>query len=630
MGWMYRKKLFFGCPSNERIIFAAPYMSDIIQLLPDSVANQIAAGEVIQRPASAVKELLENAVDAGSTSIQLIVKDSGKTLVQVIDNGCGMSETDARMCFERHATSKIRRAEDLFSIRTMGFRGEAMPSIAAIAQVELKTRRHDDDTGTQLLIEGAEVKSQSPVSTSPGTSISVKNLFFNIPARRNFLKSNPVEARHIIEEFERVALAQPQIAMSLHQNGLEVFQHPVSNFRQRIVNLYGANYNERLVPVQEETSLMNITGFVGKPQFARKTRGEQYIFVNRRFIKDGYLHHAITGAFEELLPKDAFASYWLHIDIDPAKIDVNIHPTKTEVKFEDERSVYAIVRASVKRALGQYSVMPAIDFEQERAFDIPHAMRKEQPRQPGIMVDTAYNPFIEKTSQAEIRELSSLHANINRDVQSIITASRQQEQTSLNPGWNEEMSPEHGEFIFQIQARYIVTQLKSGLMIVDQQAAHERILFERYGKIMQAGNGPSQQSLFPQVMELSPADHEVVRDILQDIRALGFDLQEFGQHAFVIHGTPADVPSGDKKRMVEKLIEQYKNNQSQLNVEKHESVIRAMAKTNSIKNGRYLTMKEMKQLIDELFACEKPFLGMDGKPTLVKMGMDEISELFRK
>jgi len=606
------------------------FMNDIIHLLPDSVANQIAAGEVIQRPASAVKELLENAVDAGSTNIQLVIKDSGKTLIQIIDNGCGMSGTDARMSFERHATSKINKAEDLFSIRTMGFRGEAMPSIAAIAQVEMKTRRHDEETGTRIIIEGAEVKLQEAISTAPGTSIAVKNLFFNIPARRNFLKSNPVEARHVIEEFERVALAQPQIAMSLHQNGMEVFQHPVSNFRQRIVNLYGASYNERLVPVQEETSLLNISGFVGKPQFARRTRGEQYLFVNRRFIKDGYLHHAITGAFEELLQRDSLASYWLHLDIDPAKIDVNIHPTKTEVKFEDERSVYAIVRASVKRALGQYSVTPTIDFEQERAFDIPHSMRSEVPRQPVVMVDTAYNPFREKISAPEKRELDNLYTGIREDARALVEQDVPLAAPVLDGRWSEELIAESDEFVFQLSERYIISQLKTGLLLVDQQAAHERILFERYRKLMETGNGPSQQSLFPQVLELTAADFEVLKDIRGELRALGFDLQEFGQNSFVVHGTPADVPAGDEKRMIEKLVEQYKNNQSQLNVDRREGLVRAMAKSNSIKPGKRLAPKEMKQLIDELFACEKPFRGIDGKPTLVKMDLEEIKELFKK
>lgn len=374
-------------------------MSDIIQLLPDAVANQIAAGEVIQRPASAVKELLENAIDSGSTGIQLIIKDSGKSLIQIIDEGCGMSETDARMCFERHATSKIRSADDLFSIRTMGFRGEALASIAAIAQVELKTRRHNDEIGTRIEIEGAEVKLQQPVTCPAGTTISIKNLFFNVPARRNFLKSNGVEARHIIEEFERVALSHPEINMSLHQNGLEVFKLASSKLRQRIVSIFGSHYNERLVPVNEETSMLNVSGFVGKPEFAKKSRGEQFFFVNQRFIKDPYLHHAVQNAFEELLSRENYASYWLYLDINPSKIDINIHPTKTEIKFEDERSVYSIVRSAVKRSLGQYSVSPSLDFEHERSFDIPHAMRYETPQKPSVTVNTNYNPFDSHTKK---------------------------------------------------------------------------------------------------------------------------------------------------------------------------------------------------------------------------------------
>lgn len=605
-------------------------MSDIIQLLPDSVANQIAAGEVIQRPASAVKELLENAIDAGSTHIQLIIKDSGKTLIQIVDNGCGMSETDARMSFERHATSKIRKAEDLFLIRTMGFRGEAMPSIAAISQVELKSRRHEDELGTCIVIEGAEVKSQNPCSTPAGTSISVKNLFYNIPARRNFLKSNSVEARHIIDEFERVALAQPQINMSLHQNGLEIFQFPASNFRQRIVNIYGTHYNERLVPVQEETSLLNISGFIGKPQFARKTRGEQFLFVNRRFIKDGYLNHAIANAFEELLPKDAYASYWLYLEIDPARIDVNIHPTKTEVKFDDERSVYAIVRAAVKRALGQYSVTPPLDFEQERSFDVPHSMRNDPPKKPFVMVNTNFNPFHEKGTWTERKELENLYANLQQDTLSIVETRQEEKTPMLEPSWNEELKSETDEFIFQLHCRYIVTQLKTGLMIVDQQLAHERILYEQYEKQLDAGTGPIQQSLFPQILELSPSDSEVLKEIREDVRALGFDLEVFGNNSFVIQGTPVGVEAGDERRILEKIIEQFKNNQQQLKLEKREGVLRAMVRSRSIRPGRALGAKEMKQLVDELFACSKPFLSMDGKPTLVKINLEDIQELFKR
>jgi DNA mismatch repair protein MutL len=603
---------------------------DIIQLLPDSVANQIAAGEVIQRPASAVKELLENAVDAGSTHIQLIIKDSGKTLIQIIDNGCGMSETDARMSFERHATSKIRRADDLFCIRTFGFRGEALPSIAAIAQVEMKSKRHDDDVGTSVMIEGADVKSQDAASTPAGTSILVKNLFFNVPARRNFLKSNTVEARHIIDEFQRVALAQPQVALSLHQNGMEVFQLPVSNLRQRIVNIFGSNYNERLVPVNEESSLLNITGFIGKPQFARKTRGEQFLFVNRRFIKDAYLNHAIAGAFEELLSHDAYPSYWLFIDIDPAKVDVNIHPTKTEIKFEDERAVYAIVRAAVKHALGQYSVSPAIDFQQERTFDIPHSMRNETPKQPFIMVDTQYNPFT-RDNQTSKKELGRMYEGIREDAATLIEhLPSAQPFPTLEPAWNEELKKETDEFIFQLHVRYIITQVKNGMALIDQQAAHERILYERYQKQLDTLPGASQQSLFPQVIELTAGDFVLLNELTAELKNLGFDLQPFGAHAFVIHGAPVDIAEGEEKKTIEKIIELFKNNQQQqLKLDKKENLIRSFARSRSIKAGKRLDKKEMKQLIDELFACEKPFLSIDGKNAVAMLTMEEIRSLFK-
>jgi DNA mismatch repair protein MutL len=599
---------------------------DIIHLLPDSVANQIAAGEVIQRPASAVKELLENAIDAGSTDIQLIIKDSGKTLIQIIDNGCGMSETDARMCFERHATSKIQKAEDLFRIRTMGFRGEALPSIAAIAQVEMKTRRHDDEVGTSIVIEGAEVKSQTTVTTAAGTSIAVKNLFFNIPARRNFLKSNPVEARHIIEEFERIALTHPSVSISLNQNGLELFRLPVSNLRQRIVNVFGTNYNERLVPVQEETSLLSIGGFVGKPQFARKTRGEQFFYVNKRFIKDAYLHHAVTNAFEELLPHDAYPSYWLYIDMDPSRIDVNIHPTKTEVKFDDERSAYAIVRAAVKRALGQYSVSPALDFERETSFDVPYSMRNQPAQSPSIKVNPEYNPF---KVQGNPAGWEKVYDGLKEEVD-ILLQHETPSQSIIEPLLNDEIETEADENFFQLQQRYIVARMKTGLLLIDQQAAHERILYEKYLQQVNKNSGASQQQLFPVAISLSAGDFSLMKELEEDIRILGFDIREFGNNTYVIHGTPADIQKGDEKKMIEKLIEQYKNNRQQLNIDNRESLVRAMAKSTSIKEGQQLSSKEIKQLIDELFACEKPHLSIDGKTAVVVLGMKELEGLFRK
>jgi DNA mismatch repair protein MutL len=602
-------------------------LSDIIHLLPDSVANQIAAGEVIQRPASAVKELLENAIDAGSSDIQLIIKDSGKTLIQIIDNGCGMSETDARLCFERHATSKISRAEDLFSIRTMGFRGEALPSIAAIAQIELKTRKHEEDIGTFIIIEGAEVKSQQSVSCAAGTNISVKNLFYNIPARRNFLKSNNIEARHIIDEFERVALAYASVAMSLTQNGMEVFQLPVSNNRQRIINIFGSNYNERLVPVQEQTSLLNVTGFVGKPEFSRKTRGEQFLYVNKRFIKDAYLHHAVTNAFEELLPHDAYPSYWLYLDIDPSRIDINIHPTKTEVKFDDERSVYAIVRAAVKRALGQFSVSPTLDFEQERSFDIPYSMLKQPVQVPGIDVNQQYNPF--RTKSDSPKGWENAYEGIQQDVDVIINQSEAL-QKSVLPLPGEELKYYNEEHLFQVLNKYIAVQSAKGLMLVDQQAAHERILYEKYLKHIKEQSGVTQQELFPVTLNLTSGDFELMKEIESDIRSLGFDVREFGTNSYVIHGTPFGIPQMDGKILIEKLLEQFKANVDALELKTDEKLVRAMAKNTSIKQGQELSEKEIRELIKELFNCEKPYLSINGKQVVILLASMELNELFRK
>lgn len=603
-------------------------MPDIIQLLPDSVANQIAAGEVIQRPASAVKELLENAVDSGSSNVQLIIKDSGKTLIQIVDDGCGMSETDARMSFERHATSKIRSADDLFSIRTMGFRGEALASIAAIAQVELKTRRHDAEIGTQIDIEGSEVKLQQPVSCPKGTSISIKNLFFNVPARRNFLKSNTVEARHVIEEFERVALSHPEMVMSLHQNGLEVFKLSASNLRQRIVNLFGNNYNERLVPVNEETTLLNISGFVGKPEFARKSRGEQFFFVNKRFIKDPYLNHAVQNAFDELLPRDSFASYWLYIDINPSRIDINIHPTKTEIKFDDERSVYSIVRAAVKRALGQYSVSPSLDFEQERSFDVPHAMRYEPAQKPSVTVNTDYNPFGAGTKKIAASGWEKLYEGLKSAPSAIEVMTPENVQPVIDQSWNELLKSETDNFIFQLHQRYIVTQVKSGLMIVDQQAAHERVLYEKYLSRINKQAGSAQQDLFPQAIEFSSGDFSLVKELQEELRAIGFDLREFGATTFVLHGSPPELEAGNEKQVLESLLEQFKNNKLLNTIDHHENLARSMAKNSCIKAGKLLSSKEMKNLIDELFACDKPSVSIEGKAAIVLLKLDEIKKMF--
>jgi DNA mismatch repair protein MutL len=623
-------------------------MPDIIKLLPDSVANQIAAGEVVQRPASAVKELMENAVDAGAGSIKLIVKDAGRTLIQVVDDGSGMSDTDARISFERHATSKIKSADDLFNLHTMGFRGEALASIAAIAQVELKTKRDEDETGTSICIEGSVFKSQEAVAMPTGTSFSIKNLFFNVPARRNFLKSDAVEFRHIIDEFERVAFAHSHIAFSLHHNGVELFNLAKGNLRQRIIALYGNPYNQRLVPVDEATDIVRITGFIIKPEFAKRTRGEQFFFLNNRFIKNGYLHHAVQGAFEQLLAHDSFPGYFLFLEVDPHTIDVNIHPTKTEVKFEDERAVYAILRSAVKRGLGQYNISPTIDFEQEMSMEIPYN-QKGVPVAPGIHVNPNYNPFTtnnpdtapgnysgnsfaqkEKSGNSNWQEMFNSH--IHKDV---IPSDK------IIPDLGETQQLRHSDMesadenktsanIWQLHDRYILTPVKSGILVIDQQRAHERILFEKYSHAIEQHNAHVQQLLFPETLEFSPSDSALVNGLLEDLNALGFDLRSFGNNTYVVHGIPAGTEEKGCVELLEGVLETYKMNEQELHLAPRENMARSMAKQAAIKAGRSLSVLEMRALADELFACEMPSHAPDGKPAFINFPIDELDRRFKR
>lgn len=613
-------------------------MSDIIQLLPDSVANQIAAGEVVQRPASAVKELLENAIDAGANKVQLILKDAGKALIQVIDNGCGMSVTDARMCFERHATSKVRKAADLFAIRTMGFRGEAMASIAAISQVEMKTRRHEDEIGTMIEIEGATFIKQEPCATPAGTSICIKNLFYNTPARRNFLRSNPAEMRHIIDEFQRISMANPHIAFSLHSDGQEIYRLPASGLKQRIVHLLGNNYNERLIPVEEETSIINLKGFIGKPQFAKKTRGEQFFFVNNRFIKDGYLNHAVTKAYEELLTEENFPLYVLFIDIDPAKIDVNVHPTKTEIKYLEEKSIYAIMHSAVKRSLGRFNISPSIDFDQETGFSSMISLKKpEDIVPPTINFNPDFNPFGE--SKSTTREYAYQSSNdyqpaVSKNWGSLyeIVKHQPQEQAALEldpEGEDEKLAPVQKQ-LMQVHNKYIMSQIKSGIMVIDQQAAHERILYERFLLHLEDRKGASQQSLFPQTVTLSPNDFELAKSLLDDIKSLGFEVREFGKNTLVIEGIPVDLGSNNfnETQLFEHLIEGFKNSQQELKLDKRDALARSMARNSSIKSGVSLEQEEMNTLIEQLFACKTPNFSISGKPVIQTIGLTEIDKKF--
>ena len=599
-------------------------MSDLIQLLPDHVANQIAAGEVIQRPSSAVKELIENAIDAGASNIKLIIKDAGRTLIQVVDNGSGMSDTDARMSLERHATSKIKKADDLFSIRTMGFRGEAMASMAAISHLEIKTKLHSNDLGTKILVEGSELKSQESCATNNGTSISIKNLFFNVPARRNFLKSDNVELKHIIDEFQRMALAHPDCAMSFFQNDKEVFNLPSSSLKQRIVGIFGNKYNEKLVPVKEETSLVAVNGFVGKPEFSRKTRGEQFFFVNQRFIKSGYLHHAVANAFQELIPEKHHPSYFLFFDIDPKFIDVNIHPTKTEIKFEDEKSIYAIVRSCVKRALGVHNIVPSLDFEKDPAFDnIPNS-KKVNLKEPSIKVDSSYNPFEQKTKSDNTYSPTPKVKTENWEqlFEELPTPSNNTTEV-LGKSWSEN-TEETDKTIFQLNRQYIVSSIKSGLMIIHQQRAHERILYEYYLK-MQHNEGPSQQLLFPKTIELAPSDIEIVKTISDELLNMGFRFDYLNKNSIVVLGTPTDVEMDNLDKVIEELVEQFKNESS---IEKHDNLSRSLAKSMSIQSGRKLNQEEMRSIIDNLFACQIPNTTAKGKPTLITLTLEELVKKF--
>lgn len=612
-------------------------MTDIIHLLPDSVANQIAAGEVVQRPASAVKELMENALDAGGSKIMLIVKDAGKTLIQVIDNGCGMSETDARMSFERHATSKIKKVDDLFAIRTMGFRGEALASIAAIAQVELKTKRIGDEIGVRIDIEGSEIKQQEVTNCAAGTSIAVKNLFYNVPARRNFLKTDSVELRHIIDEFQRVSIPNPNIAFSLHHNNTQVFHLEPGTLKQRLMGLFGNSYNTRLVPVEENTGIVKIKGFVIKPDFAKKTRGEQFFFLNKRFIKNGYLHHAVQSAFEQLLPKDSFASYFLMLDVDPKTIDINIHPTKTEVKFEDEKAIYAFLRSTVKKSLGQFNISPSLDFDQEaHLYNMPLKPVDGIYRQPTIKVDENYNPFKTDKIQGAERELSnksnweklySRHA----DNQLAFEIKKEEEsQQTINTEWDNDLHESNKKLTYQLHNKYILTHIKTGFMVIDQQGAHERILYERMLDGFEKNKSASQQELFPKTIELNTPDFELMKELHSEIQTIGFDISEFGKNTFIIHGVPADTSAFDSVKLLEGLLENYKQNLLELKSDKRENLARSMARSTSIKSGKSLTQEEMHTIIDELFACRMPYSTPSGKPTITTFSSDDLDKRFKK
>jgi DNA mismatch repair protein MutL len=609
-------------------------VQDKISLLPDNIANQIAAGEVIQRPASAVKELLENAVDAGATDIKLIINDAGKSLVQVIDNGSGMSETDARMSFERHATSKIKSIEDLFHIRTMGFRGEALASIAAVAQVELKTKKAEDETGTYIEIENSVVKKQEPIAAPNGSSLAMKNLFFNVPARRNFLKSNAAEMRHIVDEFTRVAMSFPGVQFSLIANNQQLFQLEPGTLKQRVVQILGNNYAAKLVSVKEDTDYLNIYGFVGKPETAKKTRGDQYFFVNNRFIKSPYLNHAVMNAYQEMIPSDSFPMYVLFIDLDPQQVDVNVHPTKQEIKFEDEKIVYAFVQAAVKHALAQFSITPTLDFDldasiqQLPSIQQPFTDEKRAAATSGSIykgfTQKHQAHFIEKTDQGGLKHWKDFYeyresSTVNREETPISHDSLTSHVSRLTSDDVE---------LTQLLNTYITLPSSNGFLLIHQQAAHERVIYERLNAAGKDKPVAAQRSMFPVTLELSSPDAAILSEIMDDLSSLGYLVEPFGLNSFVIQGTPADVDQGNEKHVIDVLLEQFKHFSPDVKFSKREKLVRSLARQQSIRSGTRLSEKEMRQLVTDLFACSQPNISPDGAPTYLEFKQEQLEKMF--
>jgi len=616
-------------------------MSSIIQLLPDHVANQIAAGEVVQRPASVVKELLENAVDAGATDIKLIIKDAGKSLVQVIDNGKGMSVTDSRLCFERHATSKIRQAEDLFSLHTKGFRGEALASIAAIAHVEMKTKQEQEELGTHIIIEGSKFVSQEPSVLPKGTSFAVKNLFFNIPARRNFLKSETVEFRHIVDEFQRVALAHPSIYFTMYHNGSEMFNLPNSNFRQRIVSIFSGKTNEKLVPIQEETDIITIQGFVGKPEYAKKSRAEQFFFVNDRFIKSGYLHHAVMNAYEGLLPNGSQPTYFIYLTVPPNTIDINIHPTKTEIKFDDEHALYAILRSTIKHSLGQFSVVPSLDFDRDPNLDMPYQYQNKEAKYPTIQVDNNFNPFAEEKNQKPFlgnsstykkQEIStsnweSLYIGLKNDTSEVEMYPFDNEEVKASL-FDEKEEEQTKKRTYQIHKKYIISPIKSGMVIMDQSRAHQRVLYEQFLTNMTINQASSQQLLFPLQLFFSNSEMELIAELKPSLENSGFVFEIFDVDSIHISGIPINTSESEVSMVLEQLISDLQDGIPDSSFSQNDTIAKSMAKSLAVKTGTYLTEKEQENLVNNLFACKEPNVSPFQKPTFITMRVEDIDKRF--
>jgi DNA mismatch repair protein MutL len=609
-------------------------MADIIQLLPDHVANQIAAGEVVQRPASVVKELLENAIDAGATTIKLLVKNAGKTLIQVIDDGNGMSVTDARLSFERHATSKIKVADDLFNLHTKGFRGEALASIAAIAHVEMKTKQASDELGTLLTIEGSVFTSQDVVATPKGSSIAVKNLFFNIPARRNFLKSDTVELRHIIDEFHRIVLAHPNLSFSMYHNGSDLFNLLKGNFRQRIVNTFGGKTNEKLVPVEETTEVLTISGFVGKPEYSKKSRGEQFFFVNNRFIKSPYLNHAISAAFEGVLQPGKQPSYFLNLKVDPKSIDINIHPTKTEIKFDDEQTIYAILRAAVKHSLGQFSIAPVLDFDRDKNLDTPYGFKGGQSTLPKVEVDRTFNPFSNPNqtppsySKPKTEAWEGLYVGLESKSNADNVSQVNYESDEMTSSIFDDTTEKRVQKTFQLHNKYIINTIKSGMLVIDQNRAHERILYEEFLHKTTVNEAVSQQLLFPLQLKFSKSDNTILKDIQQALEATGFVFSAFTNESIVLTGLPVGVKESEVHIVFEQLIHDIEHEVPDVNFSISDLLSKTLAKSLAIKNGKKLEHEEQEHIVNSLFSCKEPSISPTNKTVFTTLKVEELDKKF--
>lgn len=635
-------------------------MTDVIKLLPDHVANQIAAGEVVQRPASVVKELLENAIDAKATQITLVIKDAGKTLIQVIDDGVGMSATDARLSLERHATSKISKADDLFALNTKGFRGEALASIAAISHMEIQTRTHDQEVGTKIQIEGSEVTHQKSVVTPQGTIIRVKNLFYNIPARRNFLKSDSVERRHIIDEFHRVALAHPDVSFTFLNNDLTLFSLPKSKLRQRIIGIFGKKMKERLIPVIEETDIVRVSGFVQKPEFATKTRNEQFFFVNDRYIKSGYLHHAVVAAFDGLLKPETQPGYFLFLYVNPQSIDINIHPTKTEIKFDDEHAIYTLLRAAIKHSLGQFSIIPALDFSLDSEMQTPYDYKKKNPVPPTIQVDSDFNPFKEEAKRMQQFRQSggsftpkqtpsweALYSGLEKErittfESPTFSDTKEKVEKRTIEGFQgsdfeaelvigtlfEDVNSKPSSNTFQLQRKYIVTSIKSGVVIIHQHLAHQRVLYEDLLKNVSVKKAVSQQLLFPLKLSFSLEDIALLSNLQEQLETIGFVIESLENETLEVSGIPVHINESSVQEIMEKLLDDMKMDIPGESFSQFDILAKSLAKNMAIKVGTALNEEEQIHLLNQLFACKEPTLSPFNRRVLVTLDVNYLDNKF--